>query len=504
MKKIITILILFSVLSVNKIVAQQQLKNIIIDEKERVFLYFKNYPIIYKSDLSEDKTKIIINLNNSTAADTVRLKQGKGKINDVYVQTQKNKISIFISMSEQVGYTAVPLPFSRSILVETFRWDKLSPIEDTLRQGLLALEDNIQDVARKFIFSASMQCNPLATFFMGLIFLQEGKINSALHYLRYAELNNVDIPDLYAAISQIYSLKNHPDSANKYSLIFQNKTGFSYTPKINIYNIVESDTIFLEPISHLHLTLNAKSDTIKTTTDTSEIAKKFEKIFTDTLKKEDEIPAIYNQILTYVGGVILGIILLIVYLYLRWRQKQLQDIAKTTKAKTTKKSHKTEEKKSPDTATQLIAAKTYAKQQKPSTPENKSNTEIQPETIQFKEKQEALTNIIQEIRSEQENKETKKQNEDLKTQKESEPTTKSKPISAKIEIAMNLVEEQRKIKQKNIEQLGKTIEIEMSRLTEIARSLGIEKGSLETRKAIENIQNDPEKLRNFLQKFKKD
>lgn len=487
--------------NISLLISQQLLKQITIDDKDRIFLFFKNYPIEYKSTLSDDKTKVILTLRNCTVADSARMKQGAGKINDVYAQLKNNYLNVFISYNEQVGYTAVPLPYSRSVLIEVFQWDKLTAAEDHLRTGLLALEDEVMQVARNELFAASLQQEPLSTFYLGLIFLQEGKINSALHYLRYAELNGVDIPDLYAAISQIYSLKNQADSSNKYASLFQEKTNFKFTPKIQIANIVESDTLFLEQISHLNLYPKLDLDTSQTRTDTSELARKFQSVLNDTVRKEDEIPAIYKQILSYVGGIVLGLILLVIYLYLRWRQKQIQERAKSSNEKSIKKEPKPKSpKKTPQSAAKLMAARAYSKHQESSQNAQNIQTQKHTETIKFEEKQKAIENIIEEIRSnQQENKETDNQQEAVH-----ENPQPRKPVSAKFEMAMNLIEEQRKIKQRNIEQLGKSIEIETSRLTEIARSLGIEKGSLETRKAIENIQNDPEKLKSFLDKFKKD
>jgi len=484
----------------NFLFAQQMLKNITIDPKNRVFLFFRNYPISFKSSLSDDKMNITLSLNNCTVADTARMKPGRGIINDVYVNSQKNGITIFISLNEQTGYTAVPLPFTRSVVVETFRWVDLTPSEDTLRQGLLALEDNIADVAQRLLFSASLRQEPLAAFHLGLLYLQQGKINSALHNLRFAELYGVDIPDLYAAISQIYSIKDNLDSASKYAKLFQSKTGFSYLPKIPIANIIETDTICLEPVSHLNLVPKVVQDSI-TRKDTSELAKKFEAILKDTIKKEDEIPAIYRQILTYIGGVVAGLILLVVYLYLRWRQKKQKEVLlKTSQSKNKKTSTKTDPKKQNDQAAKLMAARAYSKMPKSSVDEPKQEKNLaKTESIKFEEKQKAIENIIEEIRSEQAEKEANTE------PTENEPINKpKKTVSAKFEIAMNLVEEQRKIKQKNIEKLGKEFIIETSRLNEIARSLGIEKGSLETRKAIENIEKDPEKMQKLLEKFKKD
>ena len=147
-----------------------------------------------------------------------------------------------------------------------------------------------------------------------------------------------------------------------------------------------------------------------------------------------------------------------------------------------------------------MAARAYSKMPKSSVDEPKQEKNLaKTESIKFEEKQKAIENIIEEIRSEQAEKEANTE------PTENEPINKpKKTVSAKFEIAMNLVEEQRKIKQKNIEKLGKEFIIETSRLNEIARSLGIEKGSLETRKAIENIEKDPEKMQKLLEKFKKD
>lgn len=484
--------------------AQQTLKDIKIDAKGRVFIYFTNYPILYKSQLSDDKLKVVINMTATNVIDSARNRQGTGIVKEVYVQSNRKNISIFTSLSEQQGYTAVQLPYSKAILLETFQWNKLTAAEDNFRTALLAMEDNIIDAAKRDLLSATMEQEPYSAFYLGMIFLSEGKVNSALKYLEFADNKSVDIPDLYAALAQAANAKGLKEQSNVYAERYRKASASMFVPTIPIAAIVETDSTYLEPISHLIFSTAQDSSAAKV--DTSELSKRFEKIFKDTVKKDENIiPGVYNEILTYVGGAAAGIILLVLYFYLRWRNKQmaLQNEVSGKKEKVGKKPMPKEPKSkvadSQDSAKKLMASKLYGGKAKADKPATKSPTVEKAEPTKAEiEKQQSIENLLQTIRAVTEEKLEKEAQSDFEYKEEPPP---AKPVSAKVEIAMNLANEQRKIKQRNIDSLNQGMAFDVSKLNEVAKKLGIEKGSLETKKAIEGIEKDEESLKKLQEKF---
>ncbi len=504
--KILNFILILSIIVISDVSlsAQQKLQAINVLSGTRVQLVMSNYPIEYSTQLAQDKRKIIINLTNTSVADTARSKAGSGLISEVYVQSQKKNLSVFVSLQEEHGYTAAPLPYTRSILIDAVRWDNLSTSDDAYYTALLALEDNILESAKRDFLSAAMEKHGEAAMFLGIILLQQGKVNSALKNLEFALNKGVTLPDLFAALSQAYSIKQDKTKSNEFAERFKTSTSMSFSPQLPITTITEPDSAITEPVAHLILDTNeVAKDTIKADT---AISQKFEGLFADSTKKADDsfIPGIYNQILIYVAGIALAIILLIVLLYLKWRNKQL--LSKNINEKTAKTVPKRPAPRESQASQQahlqaqkLFAAKAYSKNpvQKENSPAaEKKETQIESKaSINHQKNKDELIETILNI---------SKDKQALSKDEYTIPQEKKKPLSAKLEIAMNLAVEQRKIKQKNINSIGSgAIDLSQSKLTDMAKKLGIEKGSLETKKALNKIEKDEAALSKLKNKFKK-
>jgi len=501
--------------------SQQTLRRLTIEPPSRAYLHFTNYPIKFSSQLADDKRKVIIDVANSLVADTARNRQGSDDISEIYVQFEGKNIKTFISLKEAKGYTAVPLPYSRSVMIDVFNWEKLTPAEDSYRTALLALEDDIISTAKTELLVAARGGIDEAAFFMGLILISEGKINSALKNLEFAEFKQVNIPDLYAALSQLYFIKKDEDKRIKFANKFMELSGVNSVNFLSIPLIIEQDTAITEPIAHLVFKQEASFSNANLDTAINE---RFSNLFSDSVQKsnQDIIPGIYNDVLTLIGGGALVVVLLIILLYLRWRNKQIllnKNFESSSKDKTTKKS---KPKQSPNSAKKTttpvdskdsIEAKKLLVNKAYGTTTNKTDSqkvvfdksidkaEDKSNTASYKKMEEnkkAIESMLQTIRS----------SKDIENQAESVTKLteikdeKPKNVSAKIEIAMHLAEEQRRIKQKSIESLDNEITFEQEKLAEVAKKLGIEKGSLETKKAISNIEKDAKALEKLKDKFK--
>ncbi len=502
------------------------LRGLAIQPPSRAFLQFDNYPINYKSQLSEDKRRVTIDLPNAQSADTARNRQGSEDISEIYVQSEGRNLKVFISLKEAKGYTAVPLPYSRSVFVEVFNWERLTPAEDSYRTALLALEDDIIAAAKPELIEAARGGVSEATLFLGLLLLAEGKINSALKNLEYAELMQVNLPDLYAALSQIYFIKKDDTKRAAYAEKFMNLTGAKSISFISIPLIIEQDTLITEDISHLIIKQEASFSNAQLDT---AINDRFSNLFVDDSLKEankDIIPGIYNEVLTLIGGAALVVILLIVLLYLRWRNKQIllnkdlnsmpkskEKATKKTKQKPTEKT--ASEAESAPTSKEGIEAKKLLANRAYKKPEPQEKTSKETSSLATKSKNDATKSQSESSKTLEDNKkaiesllQTIRTSKDVvpeevqATQQPVKKEEKPKNVSAKIEIAMHLAEEQRRIKQKSIESLDNALSFEQNKLTEVAKKLGIEKGSLETKKAISSIENDSKALEKLKDKFK--
>ena len=503
------VLLIVLLFSSNYAFGQLRVERVEVSPLNRATVYFNDFPFKHKSSLSPDKRKISVEIKSAKVAENARQVHSSGVIEDVYVQTAGLNLNISVMLKDAKGYTATPLPYSRALMIEAFDWKELSPAEDLYRTGLLGYEENILDEAKSDLLQAARAKDPNAAAMLGIILLKEGKINSALKNLQFAEYFKSTIPDMYAALSQIYSLKNDAAKSGSYSQTFSNLTGVNNFKYIEIQTIVEADTNCTEPVAHLAFVVDTVSNTAAV--DTANKGQ-FAKLFTDSAKKDSlgVTDSLFSNYGYYAIAVIGGGLLLIVFFYFRWRNVQMAQAreAQLAQLTTSKKSKpKTEFSDKLSAAKQRVAKsrqKPTAKKPVKTIPE--PMPEAEPELI-VDEKPEPeiktfdadhirdVENLIESLRygqqiAEEEQLETIS-DEVFEESYSDEPVTKTKPVNAKIEMAMHLAAEQQKIKNKNIESLkNKSFSADPSRLNEVAKQLGIEKGSLETKKAIDKMQNE--------------
>jgi len=95
-----------------------------------------------------------------------------------------------------------------------------------------------------------------------------------------------------------------------------------------------------------------------------------------------------------------------------------------------------------------------------------------------------------------------KQQDDAKIALDKESPKKHENFSAKVELARNIQTEQKKLKDKSLEELkNMIIPTDKNKLNEISKKLGIELGGLETKKTIERIVGNEKELQELTNKF---
>ncbi len=491
-----------------------------IDPLNRAMIYFSDIPSGFQSYLSEDKKKVNVKINNAGVVDSARITRGGGIIEDVYVQTKEDDLEINIVMKDKRGYTAVPLPYSRSLMIDVFKWDALSAAEDSYRVGLLAIEDGIRQVAKKQLVRAVKEGSADAAAMLGILLIREGELDDALDNLTFAVNNGTQIPDAYAGLSQIYSIKNDTENANKYSQKFAEMTGIKSFPKIKISPIADDDTLRSEAYSHVaRLNDPFSGDSIHALTgDSMSFDLAADSPAADTARADSALLPIestakpwYFTVMTYIimAGVALAAIVLL--LYFRWRKNEMNKIAKKP-ARSEKFRKSLESAKANASTGAKRASETYKKSERihggrpepQPEPEEEEPKLSRPSPEELKKlEQKELEDMLSQIRSKIDT--SDEEPEDIEESEDSdEESEKSLGYSPKIELAMHLRNEQQKLKKQNLSSLDREeLPTDVGKLSDIARKLGIEKGSLETRKAMENLKDDKELIEKLKSKFSK-
>lgn len=507
--KLYITLLLFGFLSITySLYSQSTIEKVSIADSNEVMFYFNELPITYKSKLSDDKRKLIISIANSNVQDNAKNLSGKGKIESVYINKVTNGIECIIILKERAGYTAVALPYSKAISVEIFKWEELSPAQDNYRSALLAIEDNIEVAAEKLLTSAHRSGLPDASAHLGIFKLRKGNLSEAAELLKSAAINRTGIHDVFGGISQLLNLNNQAEKAQLFAERFKKRTGLDFLPEIALNAIDDTIAGFSLGINYFDEVL-AIRDTVNTLSDT--ISKQFPNLFArDSLsvdnKNENKSEFLPDWLfLSVLALIILAIVFAFIFglRYLKWRQMQLEILKNKTRKSFSKEfddAIKSRSQPNSEKGAELynqsgrIVDKTISDDEKGNSEtiipiaDDSIRTETASDT---EEKLFAILSKVNEIKKE------KEINDEIPEQ------SPKKGYSPKLELAMHLQQEQQKLKQKNISGLQtKSIPTDVKRLNEFAKNLGIEKGSLEIKKALDDISKNKNSMEDLAKKFK--
>lgn len=495
MKYLAVIILIFSI-SVDSL-GQNQLIRIKSNDSNRVILYFSSKPNSYKSELSEDKRKVILKIAKCTPNEDARKAYGKGYIQDVYVLQTNSDTEVNIILKDKLGYTANILPYSKALIVEVFRWSDLKASDDHYRSGLLALESGLEDIAIKNFVAALSLGNYQASAYLGLIYLQKGQIGKASEYLRIAAIRNANIDDIYAGISQILKMQNNFDKAIKFADIFKMRSGLDHYLDLPIESANDTTNYTNEQLAQGDyfddiLALEIKSDTSSADTLNKQFAKLFEEATTDdnskSLKETELIPSWITVLIAGIFAFVLILVIIIAILYYKWRKKQKEKVA-ANKTESKFDSYLQENYHSGSTISSR-AVSAYKQQEDAAISQNISET-TEKSNESVTELKNKLFDTLDKLSEKQEN------------DKESKIEFENTPKSPKIELALHLQKEQQKLKQRNIEAMTKTkLPTDVKKMTEFAKKLGIEKGSIEVKKALDDILSNKEYMAKLSEKFK--
>lgn len=220
--------IIVNVFVFNNYINSKSLQKISVKPNNRISVYLDEN-LTYFSNLSDDKQKIELEFSSVFFQDNLKdIIVNNGLISSISTFNREQNTIIGVNLSKQLGYTANFLPYSKSIMLEVFDWKQLKPSEDAYRNGLLALESGLIDDAISQFTTATQLKSANGSAILGLTQLQNNMEYEGYKNLVYAFENKSDIPDVYAALAQIYKYKNETQTANKFSKIFSNLTGIIY------------------------------------------------------------------------------------------------------------------------------------------------------------------------------------------------------------------------------------------------------------------------------------
>lgn len=572
---VLTLAALYFGLATTTVFAQNTIINVKIDPLNRATFYFQQAPGDYQASLSDDKKKIQISIPNATVADSARRTYGKGVVEDVYIKTVEGGLLASVILNDKRGYTAAVLPYSRSLIIDAVRWDKVEPDEDQFRTGLLALENNIDTVAEEYFTQAANAGNANSQAFLGLTHLKRGEKLKAAKNLIASIRNSTNIPDAFAALAQIAYEEGFKSESEFLAARFSEKTSLSKYEEIPIpqtpIDTTNPDTLkkyFAAQFAKDPETWGGKAKEVFPKEEKSSPA--IDSVAAQYTTKDllwSFIPADFGTILTYSILIGLVIILFVISRYLKWRKKQMEKLKeeKPDKAPFSPTSSLSKEvadsfipspapiqgpppkRKAPQNAaakkyseqSEIDAGKNHEIKNEPVSPEDaaektatdEKNKFIEAETKEAKseskeneaprepeEKVKSSEKIIPDRKTETIDKEKKAKTIDnillnIRERKIRDAPEKNAsdndnrrdaPINAKLELALHLQREQQKLKNRSLDELERDkTQFDLDKLTEVAKRLGVEKGALETRKKVEELQSNKESLSKLSSKFKK-
>ncbi|MDX9791564.1 MAG: hypothetical protein RBT61_12095 [Candidatus Kapabacteria bacterium] len=458
------------------------LKLIDINPLNRVTLEFDTIPSQLISSLSDSKMLVSLNIGKSKFNDKFNNVSGLGIITDVYIKYDSGNTVINIKTKEKRGYTVIKYPFTNKLVVEVFQWEKLSPEEELYRTGLLAAEDEIISESVRNLYNASRKGIDLSAFNLGLSYLKSGYFNEAetsFKYSYHVDSNNIDA---LAGIAVSLNLQGKSAEAAEYSNKFADKCNcnFIFLPDTSRTVL---DSAYLD-LSHFQIPVDTLPTPVIASNDSTHVPAQ--------TSKSDEIKIdsgnIFNSVekfLIYAIIIVAITAIALLFYYLKWRKSQILLMQKQ-KATLFNESLNEAKSKIPPSA----AVNRYKAQDKEQTTHqaDKRSTEEQYNNFVSAEKMDKLGSIIESITGK--SVDNYKQNPEIPN------------LNAKLQLANHLAEEQRKIKNQKLQNLKvSSLPKDKDKLSDVARKLGIEKGGLETKDAMEKIINDKDKLKNMSDKF---
>ena len=490
LKKMSLILIFLVLIANANLYSQKATLNKIKLQGDSLVIFQFDGNIKFKGELDTTKTIVSLEFYNTLLSNSVDNFQNVGTIKQIISKTKNNNVLIQVIKNEQTGFTTFFDPITKQFYLYLFSWKELSIAEDLFHTALLSIEEGLDSLALVYLNQSLEKGYPKAANLIALNEFKLGRINRALKYSEIGEYYTGEYPQVLNIRSAILKYRGDSSIAKIIDNKYKKLTGGNPLP-IRIPKLqVIGDTLSSREIQLIDSIYQALMQSQAETTNVE--LSRFNAIFDTTLKQDSNqelVKTFYDTIplwLQIIIGVVLAGSMLILYFYFRWRTLQMKAKMSKTRQKAIEKAQAQKAKKT-EPITKVPPATVQQKYKQQSTTEkNKTKPEhlesIAPITSEKVNQIEAALNSIKQEK-------LKEQQETIAEKQSNRPRT-----NAKIELATNLINEQKRIKQQKIQNIPIDLVEKSEKIKQIANQLGLEENSLEIKKAVENMLKDKSKI----------
>lgn len=491
---------------------QNQIKKAKLYNGNNLMLFMSGSQTKFTSELSADKKKITITIQNTGFNELPELTATNSRIESVFFQHSGKNTTVSILLKEKSGYTASLLPYSQSVSIDVFDWTTLTNAEENYRSGLIAFNNNILSVAKDYFNRAEITQHPNATAYSGFISLIEGKYAAATTKLEKALEQKSSLVDIYGGLSIAYKKENNTSKVEKNEKTFVDTFGKKpyfdeelLQKQITVPNTFESgNLVFAAPVDSTSIKNTISDDTatsdvaldqLKQLQGNKEPQKTVTPLPTSKASNQSLLPGwLFNSLL----GIALALIsvgLLLLRGFNKWKKDQLL-IAQQYAAMQSQPSYNfSDTLSSAMNSTEVMATKAY---------QNQMNTELveslakeddnQKNTLESEpQEKQTLFDFDDSVYQELEERKRKTVNDVTKHGDKPSviPDTLLYQASGKVELSANILEQQKHQTAHAIESIDyTTLPNDEESLAHVAKQLGVDVNILRTKKHLTSMQND--------------
>ncbi len=487
-----------------------------INPLNRTLIYLSNRPDGFNAELSPSKEKITLRLDNTKTRNNTNISGSTGIIRNITVTSFRTFSEVLVEMSDKRGFTLNYLPYSKSIMLEVFDWNKLNKEEDLYKLALLSYNDGLLNEAEQYFKKSASKDIPNAYFFLGLINLSKGKNIEACDYFLLAEKYNCNIIDNFAGLSEAYRLLKDSKKSIVYKNKFQKQSGLAeIQPIFYPETAVVNDSIEnLEP-SFLSANLIEPDDSSDTLTQNNistldSIKKSSQPVIIETPisnqsknQNANQFPVWLTNGILYIFLILALFLTLIFSLYKKWKKEQILQ----QKNKSNQKFKENLEHARKNIANSKQMANIYQKYDKTSKQENTESKDVK-ENLQKSKQNEDDSKKINEIEllaksiiSEKIKNQISTEESKLNSSKATDTSTLIKKLNPNLELALHLQNQNIQQKHKKLNDIEFDSSDDSDNLSEFAKKTGIDTGSLKAKKIITQLLNDDEAKHSLSKKF---
>ncbi len=156
-------------------------------EKDDVLLRFSD-SLRYTVDLAaSDSSQLVLRISNARlprSADQGGISlMGPGEREAILTQSGPDELRLTVRAPSRLGYASVWRPYSNTLVVHTFNWDRLEYAQEEYYKGLLAFEQGLEAQGLEILRIAYATGDPRAASVLGVYHARRGEYALASQYL---------------------------------------------------------------------------------------------------------------------------------------------------------------------------------------------------------------------------------------------------------------------------------------------------------------------------------